>query len=178
MPEGQPLPRTGAQPDRILTPLRRTGPKGTASFEPCSWDDALALIAERWGSIVAEHGAEAIVPLWDAGNQSALSMTFSNRFLDALGTTRITGSVCGAVAGAGTALTYGSGEADDPTELRFAKTVLLWGTNTRMTNRHLWPFVEEAKANGATIVVVDPLRTMTAEAADVFVQPLRAPTWR
>lgn len=159
-------------PDRILTPLRRTGPKGSGRFEPVSWDDALAEIAGRWRAISAEHGADAIVPFWDAGNQSALSMSFAQRFLDALGASRMTGSVCGAVAGAGTALTYGSGQADDPSELRFARTVLLWGTNTRLTNRHLWPAVEEARAAGATVIVVDPIRTATAEAADVFLQPL------
>ena len=82
------------------------------------------------------------------------------------------GSVCGAVAGAGVGLTYGSGETDDPRELAHAEVVFLWGTNTRLTNRHLWPYVEQARAKGATIVVVDPMRTVTAEAADVFVQPL------
>jgi anaerobic selenocysteine-containing dehydrogenase len=159
-------------PDRVLTPMRRTGPKGSSSFAPVTWSEALREIAERWRSIIAEDGAEAIAPYWDAGNQSALSMGFPDRFVTAMGMSRIEGSVCGAVAGAGTALTYGSGHADDPTELRFAKTVVLWGTNTRLTNRHLWPSVEEAKANGATVVIVDPIRTMTAEVADVFIQPL------
>jgi anaerobic selenocysteine-containing dehydrogenase len=50
--------------------------------------------------------------------------------------------------------------------------VLLWGTNTRLTNRHLWPFIEEARGNGAKVVVVDPVRTVTADAADQFIQPL------
>ena len=56
--------------------------------------------------------------------------------------------------------------------LRHAQFVILWGTNTRLTNRHLWPVVEEARAGGAEIVVIDPMRTVTAEAADWFVQPL------
>jgi anaerobic selenocysteine-containing dehydrogenase len=41
-----------------------------------------------------------------------------------------------------------------------------------LANRHLWPFIEKARANGAKVVVIDPLRTITAEAADVFIQPL------
>jgi anaerobic selenocysteine-containing dehydrogenase len=159
-------------PDRVLTPLRRVGAKGEGKFEPTTWDDALAHIARAWHDVIDAHGPSAIVPYASAGNQSELAMGFGDRLFEALGAATIVGSVCGAVAGAGTALTYGSGQADDPRELQFAKTVVLWGTNTRLTNRHLWPFVEKATANGATLVVIDPVRTLTAEAADVFVQPL------
>ena len=159
-------------PDRVLTPLRRVGPKGEGRFEPITWAEALDEIAGRWREVIERHGPSALAPLSDAGNQSELAMGFGDRLLGALGASRIVGSICGLVAGAATALTYGSSQTDDPRELRHARTVLLWGTNTRLTNRHLWPFVEEARANGATIVVIDPLRTLTAEAADVFVQPL------
>jgi anaerobic selenocysteine-containing dehydrogenase len=158
--------------DRILTPLRRTGPKGSGEFEPVSWDYALQEIGQRWQTILATDGANAIMPFSSAGNQGSLALEFSDRLFSALGTSRQVGSVCGLTAGAGVALTYGSGEADDPTELRFAKVILLWGTNTRLTNRHLWPYVEQARANGATVVVIDPIRTMTADSADVFLQPL------
>src|SRR3970282_699419 len=57
-------------------------------------------------------------------------------------------------------------------DVRFADLVILWGTNTRLTNRHLWPFVEEARAKGARVVVIDPIRTITAGSADWFIQPL------
>ena len=138
-----------------------------------SWDEALALVAERLGEIVRRHGGEAVLPWWSAGTQGLIQQSsLDRRFFAKLGASRLTGSLCGAVAGAGTASTNGSGRAADPTDVRFARLVLLWGTNTRLTNRHLWPFVEEARANGATIVVIDPMRTMTAEAADWFVQPL------
>jgi anaerobic selenocysteine-containing dehydrogenase len=159
-------------PDRVLTPLRRVGAKGEGRFEAISWSDALDEIAGRWRKLIDTHGASSIVPYASAGNQSELAMGFGNRLFDALGASTIVGSVCGLVAGAGTSLTYGNGQADDPRELSHAQTVILWGTNTKLTNRHLWPYVEAAKANGATIVVIDPIRTLTAESADVFVQPL------
>ncbi len=159
-------------PNRIKTPLRRVGPKGTGQFEAITWAEALHEISSRWSSLIAKHGSQTLMPFQSAGNQSELSMGFPNRFLNAIGASRTTGSICGLTAGAGVALTYGSGEADDPTEIRFSKTILLWGTNTRLTNRHLWPFIEEARSNGARVIVIDPIRTMTADSADQFIQPL------
>ena len=98
--------------------------------------------------------------------------SLDRRFFARLGSSRCTGSLCGATAGFGVAATNGTPRGADPADVRFSRLVILWGTNTKLTNRHLWPFVEEARAAGATVVVVDPLRTATAEAADWFVQPL------
>lgn len=159
-------------PDRVTTPLRRVGAKGEGRFEPITWDEALGEIAERFQGIIADHGAEAIVPFASAGNQSSLSLFFGNRFWHRLGASTLSGALCGLTAGAGAAITNGTGKALDPSELRHSKLILLWGTNTRLTNRHLWPIIEEARADGAQVVVIDPIRTMTAESADWFVQPL------
>ena len=160
-------------PDRLLQPLIRTGTKGESAFEPTSWDDALGLVAERVGAVTDTWGGEAILPWQDAGTQGLLQMSsLDRRFFARLGATRLTGSLCGGTAAAGTATTNGSGRAADPMDVRFSRLILLWGTNTKLTNRHLWPFIEEARRDGATVVVIDPMRTMTAQAADWFIQPL------
>ena len=159
--------------DRVLSPLIRTGPKGSGEFRRASWDEALGLVADRVGTVIEEHGGDAVLPWWDAGTQGLIQMSSLDRpFFAGLGAARSTGSVCGAAAWAGFAQTYGSGLGADPSDLRHAELVILWATNTRLTNRHLWPMVEEARANGAEIVVIDPIRTMTAESADRFIQPL------
>jgi anaerobic selenocysteine-containing dehydrogenase len=159
-------------PDRLLHPLKRVGRKGEGRFEPITWDEALTEIAERFHGIIADHGAEAIMPFASAGNQSSLSLFFGDRFWHRLGASTLSGALCGLTAGAGAAITNGTGRALDPSELRHSKLILLWGTNTRLTNRHLWPIIEEARAAGAQVVVIDPIRTMTAESADWFLQPL------
>lgn len=165
-------------PDRILHPLRRVGPKGSGEFEQVSWDVALDEIAYRLKRVIDDHGPSAILPFSDAGNQSLLSMfAAGGRLWSHLGTTKVTGSVCGATAGAGAALTNGSGASLEATDMVHSRLIVLWGTNTRLTNRHLWPFIETARSNGARIVVIDPIRTVTADAVDAergdrFIQPL------
>jgi anaerobic selenocysteine-containing dehydrogenase len=160
-------------PDRILHPLVRVGAKGEARFERATWDEAMAVVAERTTAAIERHGSETVLPWWSAGNQSVLSNgSLAVRFFTRLGATMPTGSLCGAVAKAGFASTIGSGRGMEPSEVRHSQLIILWGTNTRLTNRHLWPFVEEARSRGAQVVVIDPVRTITAESADWFVQPL------
>ena len=157
---------------RVLHPLRRIGPKGEGRFEQITWDEALAEIAARFHEIIDRHGAEAIMPYSDAGNQSLLAIGFPERFWNRLGATRVLRAICGPTVGAGVKMTNGTTKGLDPLEIRHSKLIILWGTNTKITNRHLWPTITEARADGAQVVVIDPIRTATADDADWFVQPL------
>jgi anaerobic selenocysteine-containing dehydrogenase len=158
-------------PDRVTTPLRRVGAKGEGRFEAVSWAEALGDIGARLQHVIATDGPGAVLPFTSAGNQGLLSLFFGERLWNHLGVATTTGALCGLTAGAGAAATNGSGKALDPSELVHARLVILWATNTRLTNRHLWPMVEQARARGAQLVVIDPIRTITADAADWFIQP-------
>ena len=160
-------------PDRILYPLARNGPKGSGEFRQISWDEALGLVAEGIHSVIDNFGGEAVMPWGSAGTQGLIQMnSLDRRFFAKIGSSRQVDSLCGATAKAGASLTLGSPLSSDPMDIEFSQLILLWGTNTRLANRHLWPFIEKARARGAKVVVIDPIRTMTAESADVFVQPL------
>lgn len=159
-------------PDRVTTPLVRVGEKGAGEFRRASWDEALELIVESVRARIARHGGETVLPWSSAGNQGLLQMSsLDRRFFAALGASTTHGALCGSVAKAGHAATTGTGMSSDPTTVEHARYVILWGTNTRLTNRHLWPFIERARANGAKLVVIDPIRTVTADLADWFIQP-------
>ena len=54
-------------PDRLLYPMRRVGPKGSGQFERISWDDAIEEITSHWRDIIAQHGAQCILPYSYAG---------------------------------------------------------------------------------------------------------------
>lgn len=159
-------------PDRVTTPLIRVGEKGTGQFRRASWDEALQLIVGSVRERIALHGGETVLPWSSAGNQGLLQMSsLDRRFFAAIGSSITHGALCGSVAKTGHAATTGSGLSSDPTTVEHSRYVVLWGTNTRLTNRHLWPFIERARTNGAKLVVIDPIRTITADEADWFIQP-------
>src|SRR6202008_1331176 len=56
------MPRLVHGPDRVMTPLRRVGPKGAGEFAPISWDEAFDLFAERVGQAPATDGWGSVVP--------------------------------------------------------------------------------------------------------------------
>ena len=159
-------------PGRLLRPLRRVGPKGEGGFEPIGWDAAIAEIAERMGSAVAAHGGETVLPYSLDGTQGLVQKgVLADRFFAALGATQLNRHICGVTAWHGAADVLGMPLGADPTEIASARTIVLWGTNTLLTNRHLWPYVEEAHRNGSRLIVVDPVSTMTAQRSDWHVQP-------
>lgn len=159
-------------PDRLLRPLRRVGPKGEGRFEPVDWDAAITEIADRIGTAVAQHGGETVLPYSLDGTQGLVQKgVLADRFFAALGATQLNRHICGVTAWHGAADVLGMPLGADPTEIASARTIVLWGTNTLLTNRHLWPYVEQAHGNGASVIVVDPVSTMTAQRSDWHVQP-------
>jgi anaerobic selenocysteine-containing dehydrogenase len=160
-------------PLRVLHPLRRAGAKGAGSFEQVSWDDALADIAARLRSILAESGPTAILPYSFAGTQGLLQANgMARRFFSRLGASRLERTVCGTAGGAGLEMTIGTSAGMLPRDLAHSRLIVLWGTNPIVTNLHLWPVIREARRHGARMVVIDPLKTRTAAAADWHVRPL------
>jgi anaerobic selenocysteine-containing dehydrogenase len=158
-------------PDRVLYPLKRVGAKGEGRFARVTWDEALADIAARWKAIAEESGAEAILPYRSAGVQGLIQMaSIDRRLFGSMGCSGLDRNICGAVAAAGLKTTIGTGTGIDPEEIVHSRYIVLWGTNTIVTNLHLWPLVREAQRRGARLVVVDPMRTRTADAADWHLQ--------
>ena len=155
-------------PDRLLQPLRRTGPKGSGEFERISWDEALDVIASRFLAIIDESGAEAILPLNYLGSMGVVQRRALMRIFHALGASRFHGSICGA---AGNVLAEeGHPHGFDPEDIVHSRFVLLWGANLLSTSHHHWHFVDQARRqSGARIVCIDPIRTRTARACDEHV---------
>ena len=157
---------------RVLTPRRRIGPKGSGQFAEISWDEALDEIATRFTGIVAEDGGEAILPYSYSGTLGLLhNYSMDYRFFHRLGASLLERTICTAAAVEGNKYTLGSFYGTDPEEFPNAQLIICWGTNPVTSNPHLMPQIKAAQDNGATLVVIDPRRTRTAERADWHIQP-------
>jgi molybdopterin guanine dinucleotide-containing S/N-oxide reductase-like protein len=163
-------------PDRVLYPMRRksAAPKGPQprgreldAFDRVSWDEALDAIAARLQEIADRYGPESILPYSYAGTIGALGYgSMDRRFFHRLGASQLDRTICAEAGGQAWNLVYGKKLGTPTEDFRFAKLILAWGANIHGNNIHLWPFVEEARRNGARLVVIDPYRTRTAALAD------------
>ena len=153
-------------PLRVLEPLARVGPKGAGEFAPIPWDDALATIAGRWRAIIAETGAEAILPFSYAGTMGQVQYFAGHPLFHALGATRLQRTICVETAYAGWRATLGAVTGNDSNQMVGSELVVLWGINAAYSSINVMTLVKQARARGAHVVCIDPYRTRTAAQAD------------
>jgi anaerobic selenocysteine-containing dehydrogenase len=159
-------------PERVIHPMKRTGPKGSARFKPVSWDEALTEISRRWQGIVEQYGGQAILNCCYLGNQGILNgLTSGDAFFNRLGATISEKTFCASGSSTGYLMTVGPTGGVDPESFVHSRYIVIWGLNTVSTNLHQWPIYLEARARGAKIVVIDPQRSRTAKEADWHVRP-------
>lgn len=164
-------------PERIATPLRRTGPKGSGQYASITWDEALDEIADRWKAIIAESGPEAILGYAYSAHQGLMNRGLVGGLFHALGTSRLqAGTVCDTCCETAWEMTVGPVGGADPESVVHSDLVVSWGADLAATNVHFWALAEaQKKSRGMPIVVIDPRRTRSAKAADLYL-PIRIGT--
>ena len=160
-------------PDRVFYPLRRRAPKGKGGFEAferITWDQALDEISKKFRETSAEFGSEAILPYSYGGTLATLNgSTMDRRFFHRLGASQLDRTICSSAGEAGIISVQGGKYGTEPEQFRHSKYIIAWAANIHGNNVHLWPFIEEARRNGAKLVVIDPYRTRTARCADWYI---------
>ena len=150
-------------PDRVLYPMRRVGRKGEGKFERISWDEALDTIATRLKPIAARD-PQAILPYSYCGTMGLVQgESMSLRFFNKLGASLLDRTICATAGATGYRYTIGSSIGTDLEEFQDAKLILIWGGNPIASNLHFWMRAQEAKRRGATLIAIDPYRSLTAE---------------
>jgi anaerobic selenocysteine-containing dehydrogenase len=160
--------------DRLMFPMRRVGLKGSGQFERITWDAALDEIAARFHSITnGPHGPQAILPYSYCGTMGKIqSEGLDRRFFHRLGASLLDRTICATAGGLGYSMTIGSKQGTDPEAFSESRYIINWGSNTAVTNMHLWVrMVEARKRHGAKIVTIDPHRSDTAARSDWHLAP-------
>ncbi len=152
---------------RLLHPLRRSGPKGSGQFERVSWETALAEVAERLAAVPPE----TILNAHYTGTFALLGFFFPMRFFNRLGATEVDpDTICNKAGHVALDYLYGTSlDGFDPRTARDSRAILVWGANPFASAPHQhdhW----RPEAPGQ-VIVVDPVRTPTAAAADLHLAP-------
>jgi len=163
-------------PERLATPLRRTGAKGAGKFAPIGWEEALDEITRRWKAIIVDSGPLAILGYAYSAHQGQLNRGLVNGLFHALGTSRLQGgTVCDTCCEAAWDMTLGPVGGADPETIEESDLIVSWGADLVTTNVHFWAKVEEVRKRGVELVVIDPRRSKTAARAEWHI-PIRVGT--
>jgi anaerobic selenocysteine-containing dehydrogenase len=150
-------------PDRLLHPLRRIGRKGEGRFEKISWDEAISTVAARLSALAAEDPAQ-ILPYSYAGTMGLVQgESMAQRFFHRLGASLLDRTICASAGTAGHRITLGPSVGVDVEVADQARLIVFWGCNAITSSVHFWARAQQAKRNGATLIAIDPYRSLTAE---------------
>ena len=163
-------------PERVLYPMRRKqgvpkggGRRNAEDFERISWPAALDEIYSRLTAVSREFGPEAILPYSYGGTLGVLNnASMDRRFFHLLGASQLDRTICATAGGDALKTVVGIKLGTEPEAFRRSELIIAWGANIHGTNVHLWPFIEEARRQGARLVVIDPYKTRTARCADWY----------
>ena len=159
-------------PERLLYPMRRTGPKGSGQFERISWEQALSIVAQRLRAEIAKD-PRSILPYSYAGTMGMVQgESMAMRFFNRIGASRLDRTICSSAGSAGYRYTIGAKIGTDTEQFENAKLIIIWGGNSVASNLHFWMRAQEAKRRGAILVAIDPHRSLTAEKCQHHIAPL------
>ena len=154
-------------PGRLLYPQKRIGGKGEGKFARITWNEALDEIATRIDAAAKQFGPESILPYSYAGTMGYLNFGgMDRRFFHRLGASRLDRTICSSAGTVGLTEALGVRYNTEPEQFRHSKLIIAWGANILATNVHLWPFIVEARRNGAKFYTIDPQQDRTARLAD------------
>ncbi len=156
-------------PDRLTTPLKRRGAKGSGEFMPVSWDDALDEVAEAFLAAEQRHGAQAVWPYFYAGTMGLVMRDGINRLRHAKRYSGQHSTICTTLAWNGYVAGTGRLSGVDPREMADADVIVIWGTNAAATQINVMSHAVAARnKRGTRLVVIDTYLNATAKQADLF----------
>jgi anaerobic selenocysteine-containing dehydrogenase len=155
-------------PERLLYPLKRTGPKGSGSFERISWDEALDTVAREFLKAEESFGAQSVWPYYYAGTMGYVMRDGINRLRHVKKYSGQYSTICTAMAWTGYVAGTGKLAGADPREMGVSDCIVIWGTNPVHTQVNVMTHAMRArKERGAKIVAIDIYMNATMKQADM-----------
>lgn len=153
-------------PERVLTPMVRTGEKGAGEFRAATWTEALDLVAQRMRQAIDAKGPDAVVAFTYNSSAAVLERnSLTEAFFAAIGATVAEHTICAHTMGVSWDSVFPAMASADPTTVVHSRLVVIWGANPTVSNTHFPPLVQQAVKAGAKVVVIDPRRTAMAKRA-------------
>ncbi len=157
-------------PDRLKFPYYQKV-KGSGKFKQITWEMAYSLLTNELMNIYKRHHSFLPTALYKYSGNEGVQHFVAEQFFSSIGkTTRIVGAPCSSAGKDAINYDIGAFKVSDPSQIKEAKLIIIWGGNPAATNIHLIPILLEAKRRGTKIVVIDPLYTQTAELSDLYIQ--------
>jgi anaerobic selenocysteine-containing dehydrogenase len=154
-------------PERLMFPLKRSGPKGSGQFVRVTWEEAIADIAAKL-KVVAADQPEAILPYSYAGTMGWVQgEAMASRFFHKLGASLLDRTICASAGGEGLVYTLGGKFGMQTEFFSESNLIVIWGSNSISSNVHFWRRAQEAKRQGAKLICIDPRHSETAEKCHV-----------
>tara|TARA_Y100000389_G_scaffold193904_1_gene223232 strand:+ start:1722 stop:4436 length:2715 start_codon:yes stop_codon:yes gene_type:complete len=156
-------------PDRLTSPLIRKN----GELTPCSWDEALDFIKGKFETIRNEHGSDAIAGISSARCSNEENFMFQKMIRQLVGTNNIDccARVCHSPTAWGMQQSFGTGAGTNPaTDIPLADLMIVIGANPTAAHPVTGAKIKQQALSGASLIVIDPVRTELARLADYHLQ--------
>lgn len=141
--------------ERILTPLKRTGAKGSGFFAPISWEEAVSEITGRWKKLIRQYGPESIAYCYYSGVMSSIQRHSCEALFHRMGACELIKTLCSSAKGAGYASVVGNTGCLDPRELADSDFYLVWGSQMIATRLPSLKALTEGKKAGKKVIQIE-----------------------
>jgi len=155
--------------DRLTSPLIRKN----GELVPCSWDDAFDFIKDKFESIKAQHGPDAIAGISSARCTNEENFLFQKMIRQLVGTNNIDccARVCHSPTAWGMQQSFGTGAGTNPaTDIPLADLLFVIGANPTSAHPVTGAKIKQQALSGAKLIVIDPVKTELARLADYHLQ--------
>lgn len=168
--KGYAYPEYVYHPERLRYPMRQY-PRGSGNWQRISWEEALTEITSKILELNERYDSNLSLGYnWYSGNMGYLHNAVVGMFEGMGPHTKPLGNPCSAAGSDALTYDYGVIKCPDPESMAEAQLIVMWGVNPAWTSVHQLHFIQQARDQGAKVVVIDPLFTPTASKADLYLQ--------